>query len=140
MRFWKFEHPGEAEMQSCIAERRLPKPDIQFPGLLDTYDYPAGALKAGDGVLLATLSGEEARFFAVGKVIGKSTETGLSTVSWTATKFGKFPNEKGGMPQWRTKTAFEITKEPAKRYGLLELIQYYVKNDASINRSANGSS
>ena len=128
MKFWKFEYPGEEEMQSCIGDGRLPRPETKFPGLEDTYKYPAGALKVGDAVFLATLSGEEARFFAIGKVVGRSEEPDVPIINWAATKFGKFPNAQGGLPQWRTKTAFEITKEPAKRYGLLELVQHYVKS------------
>lgn len=128
MKFWKFEYPGEEEMRSCIGDRRLPMPEMKFPGLQDTYEYPAGTLKVGDAVFLATLLGEEARFFAIGKVAGRSEKLGIPIIDWAANKFGKFPNAQGGLPEWRTKSAFEITKAPAKRYGLLELVQYYVKS------------
>lgn len=119
--------PGEDQTDACIGERRLPHSDISFPGLVNTYAYPAGAMKAGDGVFLATLIGDQARFFAVGLVVVKGTGTDPAVINWTATQFGRFPNERGGLPEWRSKTAFEISKEPAKRYELLSLLEYYVK-------------
>lgn len=130
MKFWKFEYPGETEMQNCVLENRLPNRAMVFSGLKDTYSHPFESMVVGDCVFLANLSGDEARFFAVGKVLGRKNDTVVPTIKWVATKFGRFPDVRGGLPHWQTKTAFEISASPAKRYGLFDQVNYYVKNDA----------
>ena len=130
MKFWKFEYPGSVELANCVSERRLPLREIKYPGLKDTYSHPFESMAVGDAVFLGTLSGDEARFFAIGKVREKANAGVAPVIDWVENKFGKFPDVSGGLPNWQTKTAFEISSSPAKRYGLLELVNYYIKSDA----------
>lgn len=101
-----------------------------YPGLKDTYEHPFESMVVGDAVFLGSLSGDEARFFAIGKVREKADATADPSIAWIENKFGKFPDASGGLPNWQTKTAFEISSAPAKRYGLLELVKFYIKSDA----------
>lgn len=131
MKFWKFEYPGEIEASKCIREMRLPPKELPYSGLKNTYDHPFKSMVVGDAVFLATLSGEEARFFAVGRVLDKSGLNAIPRIQWVENTFGKFPDASGGLPNWRTKTSFEISSAPAQRYGLLEIVNYYIKTDAN---------
>lgn len=130
MKFWKLEYPGPVEFAKCISSNSLPPKNTVFQGLKDTFAHPLKEMKVGDGVLLATLMGDEAKFFAIGKVRAINDEENLPQIQWAATTFTRFPNASGGLINWQTKTAFEISPEPAKRYGLRKLLDYYVKDDA----------
>lgn len=130
MKFWKFEYPGPQAVASCIRCMSLPPNDKAFPGLKDTYAHPQRSMRVGDGVLLATLAGEEAKFFAIGKVRAIDGDGRAPVIQWASTTFTRFPDARGGLINWQTKTAFEISPEPAKRYGLEKLISHYVKDDA----------
>lgn len=127
MKFWKFEYPGSAELTNCINSKSLPPRESTFPGLVNTHDYPIKSMKTGDSVFLAKLVGDEAKFFAIGVVQSIDDTCDEIVVQWAATQFTRFPNAQGGLKHWQTKSAFEIKPEPAKRYGLAELITYYVK-------------
>jgi hypothetical protein len=129
MKFWKFETPPRADFERCTQEGRLP-PEVQFPGLRSTHAYPAENLKVGDGLVIARLDGEEAKIVALGKVRSIDPGSHVPSVQWAVTSHTKFPDARGGLANWQTKTAFEITKEPAERYGLLQLVNYYVKDPA----------
>ena len=127
MKFWKFEYPGAAELINCINSKSPPPRESIFPGLVNTNDYAIKSMKPGDSIFLATLVGDEAKFFALGVVQSIDDTRDKIAVQWAATQFTRFPNAQGGLRHWQTKTAFEIKPEPAKRYGLAELITYYVK-------------
>ncbi len=126
MRFWKFEYDGLIELQKCIAERRLPAPK-EVPGLLNTYGHPANSLRVGDGVILASLDGETARIYAVGKVRSITSGHKPAVVDWAEVQETRSPNRGQGLKNWETKTAFEISRGPANRYGLQELINHHVR-------------
>lgn len=128
MKFWKFEYEGASEIESMINRRSLPSPERNFPGLRNTFAHPLKSMRVGDGVILATLQDDTGKIFAVGRVreIGEGGK--LPVVQWTATTSTVFPDAKGGLVNWQTKTAFEISSEPAKKYGLRKLIEYYVRD------------
>lgn len=128
MRFWKFEYEGATALDECIANRCLPSPEAKRHGLTNTYAHPLKSMKVGDGVLIATLSGDGGKIFAVGKVCSVASATAPAVVDWAATTKTVFPDVKGGLVNWQTKTSFEISPEPAKRYGLKELVEYYVRD------------
>jgi hypothetical protein len=129
MKFWKYEYESVDALEACIRHGALPSADKNFPGLTNTHSYPTGAMKVGDGVVLGKLEGDAAKIFAVG-LVRRVQGNGLSAiVDWTATTKTVFPNAKGGLANWQQKSAFEISPELAKRYGLKELIQYYVRSD-----------
>lgn len=86
-------------------------------------------MRAGDGVVLAVLDGDEGKIFAVGKVLAVETLDAPAVITWAATRKTVYPNASGGLVNWKNKSAFEISAEPAKRYGLRELIEYYVRSD-----------
>lgn len=129
MKFWKFEYPGSGALAHCTKFKSLPPKETLFPGLSNTFDHPLKSMRVGDGVVLATLVDDEAKFYALGKVRSISADLGAPVIQWVATQFTKFPDAQGGLKHWQTKSAFEISPEPAKRYGLAELISYYVKSD-----------
>lgn len=126
MKFWKFEYDGPIELRNCITERRLPIAK-EVPGLSNTYDHPAKSLRAGDGVILAKLDGEAARIYAVGKIQSIAYDYSPTIVEWAAVQETRLPNPQGGLQNWRSKTAFEISPNPARRYGLRELIDDHVR-------------
>ena len=128
MKFWKFEYEGEDALGACIANRSLPPPESKRQGLSNTYAHPFKSMKVGDGVVLASLAGDEGKIFAVGKVRSVASNTTPAIIDWTATTKTVFPDARGGLVNWQTKTAFEISPEPAKRYGLRELVEYYVRD------------
>ena len=130
MKFWKFEYPGPVQFAQCISTNSLPQKNTVFPGLKDTFEHPLREMKVGDGVLLATLVGDEGKFLAIGRVRSKNDQEALPQIQWAATTFTRFPNASGGLINWQTKTAFEISPEPTKRYGLRKLLDHYVKDDA----------
>lgn len=127
MKFWKFECKDTADISTCIANESLPSQEVSFPGLQNSFEYPLRKMKAGDGVVLATLNGNEGKIFAVGKVKSIGPKGEPPSIQWSATKTTVFPDPSGGLINWQTKTAFEISPEPAKRYGLQKLIEYYVR-------------
>lgn len=129
MRFWKFEYPGPSGLDECISRQSLPSRETAFPSLANTFEHPLKSMHVGDCVVLATLRGEEANIFALGKVRSINACSKMPTIQWKATRHTKLPDERGGLIHWQTKTAFEISPEPAKKYGLRELVDYYVKND-----------
>lgn len=130
MKFWKFEYPGPAALDICISRQSLPPKEMAFPGLKNTFAHPFKSMRAGDGVVLATLDGEEAKFFALGKVRAINAETNVPVIQWTATTSIHFPDARGGLINWQTKTSFEIKPEPAKRYCLEKLLNHYMKDVA----------
>ena len=130
MKFWKFEFEGKTALETCMREKSLPSPTTEYPGLKNTYAHPLKSMKVGDGLVLASLRGEEGRIFAVGKVRSNRSDTEPSVVDWALTTKTVFPDTKSGLLNWQTKTAFEISPEPAKRYCLKELVEYYVRGDA----------
>ena len=69
MKFWKFEYEGSAALSDFINNRALPSKNRTFPGLENTHFYPIKVMKVGDGVVLATLHGDEGKIFAVGVVL-----------------------------------------------------------------------
>lgn len=130
MKFWKFEYEGPEALSQCIRDRRLPSGDRTFPGLINTHAHPATAMKKGDGVVIATLQGDRASIFAVGRVRQTATEASPAIINWALAKATVFP-EPAGLVNWQQKSAFEISPEPAKRYGLERMIQYYVERDST---------
>lgn len=128
MKFWKFEYEGPAELEKCVSTDSLPSPERQFSGLKNTYAHPLKSMKIGDGVVLASLAGDQGKIFAVGKVRAAGADIQSPQVQWAVTTKTVFPDAKGGLANWQTKTAFEISPEPAKRYGLEKLINYYVRD------------
>jgi hypothetical protein len=136
MKFWKFEYPGSEALINCSNSMSLPSKETIFPGLTNTFAHPLKSMKVGDGVVLATLVGDEAKFYALGIVRSTDGSPDGPVIQWTATQFTKFPDAQGGLKHWQTKTSFEISPEPAKRYGLKELVAYYVRgNDESETES-----
>lgn len=130
MKFWKFQYEGPEALLQCIENRSLPSGDVTFAGLKNTYAHPVKAMRPGDGVVLAKLEGDEGKIFAVGKVRAVATTETHAVVDWAATTMTVYPDVKGGLINWQTKSAFEISQEPAKRYNLRKLIEYYVRSDA----------
>lgn len=128
MKFWKFEYEGPEAMEQCFKEGALPSPRAKFSGLKNTCEHPRKSMKPGDGVLLATIEGEKARFYAIGKVLSTEKDEVPAVVSWSAMGKTVFPDASGGLVNWQTKTAFEISPEPAKKYGLKDLMDYYIKS------------
>lgn len=125
MKFWKFEYDGPVELSKLITARSLP-PSKEVPGLSNTYSHPVTSLKSGDGIILAKLDGTTAKIYAVGKVISLTPDRSSITVDWAEVNKALFPNPQGGLTNWKTKTAFEISPDPAKRYGLRELIDRHI--------------
>lgn len=130
MKFWKFEYEGPAALEHCIASGALPSPESNFPGLMNTYAHPLKSMKVGDGVILATLQGDEGKIFAIGKVRKMPLGTEPPAIQWAAMTLTIFPDARGGLMNWQTKTSFEISPEPAKRYGLQKQLEYYVRDVA----------
>jgi hypothetical protein len=130
MKFWKFEYEGSTALERCIESGSLPSQESSFPGLKNTYAHPLKSMKIGDGVILATLLGDEAKIFAVGKVRKVTQGTEPPVIQWAAMTLTVHPNPTGGLVNWQTKTSFEIKPEPAKRYGLQKQIEYYVRDVA----------
>lgn len=128
MKFWKFEYEGPEALADCIKNRALPSANRAFPGLENTHPYPTKAMKVGDGIVLAKLYGDEGRIFAVGIIRQVESYETPAVVDWAATKKTVFPNARGGLTNWQRKSAFEISPEPAKRYGLMLLIEYYFRD------------
>ena len=93
-------------------------------------------MSVGDALVLASLEGEEGKIVALGKVRAIATATNPAVIDWAATKKTVFPDAKGGLVNWQTKSAFEISPEPAKRYGLKDLVEYYVRDANSPFNSA----
>jgi hypothetical protein len=126
VKFWKFEAPRDDQIQSLLVTGRLPPP-VVVPGLLDTYGEVASKLKEGDGVVLASLKGEEGKITAFGKVrVGALAAEQLS-IQWARASHGVYPTG-SGLEHWRAKTAFEISALPAERYGLRQFIEYHLKD------------
>jgi hypothetical protein len=130
MKFWKFEYEGPSALADCVANRALPSAERLFPGLKNAFAHPCKSMKAGDGVVLATLDGEEGKIFAAGKVLHAATDACLPVVAWAASTKTVLPNAGEGLKNWQTKSAFEISASPATRYGLAEFVNYYVRDDA----------
>lgn len=130
MRFWKFEYEGPEALFQCIEKRSLPSGQHNVPGLRNTYEHPLKSMKSDDGLILAKLDGDQGRIFAVGKIRSIGKDGHAAVVDWKATQTTVFPDAKGGLVNWQTKSAFEISPEPAKRYGLNKLVEYYVCNAA----------
>ena len=129
MKFWKFEYAGEADLERCVSERSLPCGTVAL-GLKDTDHEVACRMREGDGAVVGQLIGDQAKLYAVGRVVKAGSERGAPSVQWVKTINFRMPDERGGLIHWQTKTAFEISPEPAKRYGLRELVDHYVPNDA----------
>ena len=127
MNFWKFQYDGEEALLQCIVNRRLPSDVVTHAGLKNTHAHPLKAMRPGDGVVLATLEGDEGKIFAVGKVRAVATPEAPALVDWAAMKMTVYPDARGGLVNWKTKSAFEISQEPAKKYNLKKLIEYYVR-------------
>ncbi len=118
MKFWKFEYEGPEALLQCVEKRSLPSGQCKMPGLRNTYAHLVESVKSGNGLIVATLDGEQGTIFAVGKVRSIEKDDRAAVVDWKATKTIVFPDARGGLVNWRTKSAFEISPEPAKRYGL----------------------
>lgn len=127
MKFWKFEYLDVHALEIRIRERSLPPPN-NVRGLKNTFAHPRKSMRVGDGAILASLNGEEGKIFAVGKVRSLGSDIEPPIIDWTATTKTVFPNARGGLINWQTKTAFEISPEPAKRYAPKELVEYYVRD------------
>lgn len=130
MKFWKFQYEGHEALLQYIENRSLPSGDITLAGLKNTHAHPVKAMRPGDGVVLATLEGDEGKIFAVGKVRSVATTETPAVVDWVETIMTVYPDARGGLVNWQTKSAFEISQEPAKKYNLRKLIEYYVRSDA----------
>lgn len=128
MKFWKLQYSGPEQLAECARNRSLPSSPASFPGLKDTNAHPISSMKVGDCLVLASLEGDQGKIVALGKVRAAATATGPAVVDWAATKKTVFPDAKGGLINWQTKSAFEISPEPAKKYGLKELVEYYVRD------------
>ncbi len=126
MRFWKFETPAEEQVQFLVTEGGLP-PSVSVPGLKNTFDAVARKLRPGDGVVLASLHGDEGKIIAFGKVRGIDGSDGEISIQWAKASHGILPTG-SGLEHWETKTAFEISKQPAERYGLQRFIDFHVKD------------
>jgi hypothetical protein len=130
LKFWKFQYEGSDALLQCIENRSLPSGIVIIAGLKNTYAHPVKAMKPGDGVVLAKLEGDEGKIFAVGKVRAVATTETPAVVDWVATTMTVYPDARGGLVNWQTKSAFEISQEPAKRYNLQKLIEYYVRSES----------
>jgi predicted HNH restriction endonuclease len=121
LKFWKFQYAGHAQVQRCMRTRSLP-PDQDFPPLKNTYAHPARSLKPDDGVLLAQLEGDKAKVFAVGRV--RTIQP--TVIDWALVTQTFSPNRRLGLTNWQQKSAFEISLNPSKRYGLQTLLDRHV--------------
>lgn len=128
MKFWKFQYLGESVLEQCVQGQAVPLADTSPSGLANTDRETMARMRPGDGVIIAELLGDQAKIYALGKV--RSVARSEPTVVWARNTNYRQPDERGGLIHWQTKTAFEISPEPAKRYGLKELVEHYVKDDA----------
>lgn len=128
VKFWKFEAPAEEQIESVIDTGGLP-PSVTVPGLLNMYEDVAKKLRPGDGVVLATLMGEEGKIVAFGKVRAVAKELDGISIQWAKASHGVYPTG-SGLTHWKNKTAFEIKAAPAERYGLLRFIDFHIKEAA----------
>lgn len=128
MKFWKFEAPTAGQVDAVVAAGGLP-PAVTVPGLRDTYEEVARKLKPGDGVVLACLNGDEGKIVAFGKVRAVQRTPDDLYIQWAKASHGVYPTG-SGLEHWQTKTAFEISTEPAKRYGLRGFIDFHIKDAA----------
>lgn len=111
-------------MEICIRKKTFPMAQTKIPGLVTTDQEVLDRVCPGDGVLIAELLGKQAKIHAIGKaIVGANSQL---EVIWARSINFRQPNERGGLIHWQTKTAFEISPEPAKRYGLKELVEHYV--------------
>jgi hypothetical protein len=128
VKFWKFEAPGAEQIDAVVVAVGLP-PSVTVPGLQNTYVEVARKLKPGDGVVLATLKGEEGKILAFGKVRAASSALDPVSIQWAKASHGVLPTG-SGLKHWQTKTAFEISPEPAERYGLRRFVDFHIKDAA----------
>ncbi|MCY4747512.1 hypothetical protein NYO99_21280 [Pelomonas sp. UHG3] len=126
MKFWKFETPTAELLDAVLASGALP-PSVPVAGLRDTHGKATSKLKPGDGVVLATLQGEEGKIIAFGKVRAGNSPIDQLAVRWVRASHGVHPTG-SGLEHWRSKTAFEISAEPAERYGLQRFIDFHIKD------------
>lgn len=126
MKFWKFETPTEEQIESLLNTGGLP-PSVTMSGLSNTYEKVVRKLKPGDCVVLASLKGDQSKIVVFGKVqaVGNTSEQTL--IKWAKASHGVYPTD-SGLEHWRTKTTFEISKEPAERYGLRRFIEFHIKS------------
>lgn len=132
MKFWKFEAPPADQIEALVAKGRLPPP-MMVAGLRDTHYEVSRKLRLGDGVVLANLRGDEGKIVAFGKVRTPSGADEDAHIQWAIASHGVHPTG-SGLNHWRTKTAFEISTVPAKRYGLLGFIEYYIPDVAQVDK------
>lgn len=118
MKFWKFAYRDEATMVACLEGRCLPNPEFSPLGMGNRNEWVAEQLSAGDIVVLATLCGFLATFYAVGVVREVSPEYSGVVVDWAAERHDQEPTPSSGLIHWQTKSAFQISPAPAKRYNL----------------------
>lgn len=128
MKFWKFEAPTLEQIELIVTAGRLP-PSVSVPGLRNTYDEIARKLNPGDGLVLATLKGDEGRIVAFGRVCSIGATQEDMSIRWAKASHGVLPIG-SGLLHWQTKTAFEISAEPAERYGLGRFIAFHIKDAA----------
>jgi hypothetical protein len=128
VKFWKFEAPTAEQLGAVVAAGRLP-PAVTVPGLRNTYEEVASKLRPGDGVVLASLKGDEGKIVAFGKVRAVPGAIEHVHIQWAKASHGLYPTG-SGLEHWQNKSAFEISAEPAKRYGLLGFIEFHIKDGA----------
>ncbi|MDN2675105.1 hypothetical protein OX459_27260 [Janthinobacterium sp. SUN026] len=126
MKFWKFEMPTEQQLDALVAMGELPPP-VAVAGLSNTYDDIARKLRPGDGVVLGKLKGEEGKIVVFGKVRKVGSTPNCIEIQWAKASQDVFPTG-SGLTHWQTKTAFEISSQPAERYGLRRFIDFHIKD------------
>ncbi|MDC8771724.1 HNH endonuclease [Roseateles albus] len=122
MDFWKFECSDEAATQASLVtgELRLSQPRVDLD---DTDRLVLDKLAAGDGVLLASFDGRQARIFAIGRVQALATSGTPIRVSWLPTPGMQVTPGHSARQYWTGRSAHEISPEPAERYGLPQLLK-----------------
>lgn len=123
MQFWKFQYLGDTSIEECIKNKSLPLASQPVPGLATTDQDVIARMRLGDGVVIAELVGDQAKLYAIGRVVSIANKQ--PEISWARSINFRFPDERGGLIHWQTKTAFEISSEPAKRYGLKDLVEHF---------------
>lgn len=134
MKFLKFECDSELTAQACIRARSFP-PRREVFGAIDLYEATTRSVEEGDAVVLATLRGKTAEFFAIGLVTRVDHHTQDHQVRWLATP-GKVETPRPGLgrQQWLKWSAFKFEAAPAARYGLPQLLDELSVDEATRER------
>lgn len=123
MKFWKFEGRESAEIQALRVSGGAPSEGSCAPGCTNTNATVLTRVREGDGLLLAHLDGGDACIVGLGLVRAVQRGHGPTSVEWVEHSATVSPNPQGGLANWRQKSAFEISADPAKRYGLRQMFR-----------------